>query len=116
MPSVIKSRITQNEISDYIYTAMNVHDASGVSTPRQIADGLAALVMTLADRFGIDCTIDRFDTVTKLAKHFGVTFYAMKRALQIAKIPGKQVAGTSKVTYSRQHARQALIHSGYISS
>lgn len=116
MPSLVKARVVQNEISDFIYTAMNTHDASATITGRQLADALAALTMTLADRFGIDCTVDRWDTATKLAKHFGVTYYAMKRALVRSKVPGKQVAGTSKMTYSRQNARAALIAAGYLAA
>lgn len=116
MASVLKARATQNEISDFIYNAMNTHDCSALPTARQFADGWAAAIMAMSDRFGIDCTVDRYDTCSKLAKHFGVSHYTMAKALAASKIPGKQVAGTCKVTYSRQHARAALDAAGLLAT
>lgn len=114
--SVVKLRQTADEIADYIYNAMNIHDCSAIPTARQFADGWAALVMVMADRFGIDMLSDKWDTITKHANHFGVSFYQMKHALTICKVPGKKVAGKNKTTYSRQAARAALEHCGYLSS
>ena len=116
MPKVIKARQTENEISDYIYNAMNTHDCSAIPTARQFADGWAAAIMVMADRFGIDCTVDRYDTCSKLAKHFGVSHYTMAKALAASKVPGKQVAGTCKVTYPRSAARAALDAAGHLAT
>ncbi len=113
--SVVKLRQTADEIADYIYKAMNVHDCSAIPTARQFADGWAAVVMVMADRFGIDMLCDSWDTPTKLANHFGVSFYQLKQALTTCKVPGKKVAGKNKTTYSRQAARDALEHCGYLS-
>lgn len=114
MPALLKARATQNEIADYIYQHMNVHDASAIPTARQFADGWGAAIMCMADRFGIDCTAERYATITKLANHFGVTRYHMESALRHCKITGKTIAGTSKTTYSLQDARAALETCGHL--
>ena len=114
MPKVIKARQTENEISDYIYNAMNTHDCSAIPTARQFADGWAAAIMVMADRFGIDCTVERYDTCSKLAKHFGVSHYTMSRALAASKVIGKKRIDCSKVTYPLSAARAALDAAGHL--
>ena len=114
MPTRYQLRDKQNEIADFIYNAMGTHDCSAIPTARQFADGLAAALSVMADKFGVDMTIDRYLTITKLAHHFNVSRYAMDRALKTCKIPGKTVAGTTRTTYSIERARQALQATGML--
>ena len=108
MAKILQTRAKQHEIADHLYNEMHVHDCSAIPTARQYADGLAAAVILLLDKLGLDFTVDKFDTCNALANHFGVSHYTMAKALKASKIPGRQVAGTCKVTYPREKARAAL--------
>lgn len=112
--NVISTRATQNEISDYIYNAMSTHDASAIPTARQFADGWGAAIIVMSERFGIDLSVDRYDTCPKLAAHFGVTTYHMKKALEHSKVSGKRIAGTNRTTYSISAAKAALDAAGHL--
>lgn len=108
MVKTLKIRATQNEIADHLYNEMHVHDCSAIPSARQFADGMAAFFMLMADKFGIDCTVEKYDTCNKLANHFGVTHYTMAKALAASKVIGKKRIDSNKVTYPLSDARAAL--------
>lgn len=114
MAKILQTRAKQHEIADHLYNEMHVHDCSAIPTARQYADGLAAAVILLLDKLGLDFTIDKYDTCNALANHFGVTHYTMSRALAASKVEGKKRINSEKVTYPREKARAALEAYGHI--
>lgn len=98
----------KNEVSLYLYKEANVHDASALMTPAQMADMLAGFAVILSEKFGMECTIQRYDSLPKLAKKLGVSEYVMKKALEAYKVEGRCKAGTSRVTYPIDKAREAV--------
>lgn len=106
----------QSEIAGYILRQMHVEnpDQLAAITPRNVADALAAAVLSLADLIGVDPCTDKQLTVTRLSEHFAVSRYNVIKAIRLCRVPGSQVPGKTIVKYPVSKTREALQYLGCI--
>lgn len=108
MATAHQKNAVHSELSDCIFASMGNRHSMYVS-PRQMSEGLAAGILHMLDKLGIEPHEQKRGNITQLARHFSVTEYQVRKAITTARISGKTVPGTrNKTTYSYRDARAAL--------
>ncbi|MBR5887965.1 MAG: hypothetical protein IKZ07_07135 [Akkermansia sp.] len=108
MATAHQKNAVHSELSDRIFSSMGCQNSMYVS-PRQMAEGLAAGILHMLDKLGIEPHEAHSGNVTQLARHFNVSKYTVQKALSTARVRGKTAPGTTrKITYPFADVRAAL--------